>query len=291
VSKLVLFTLLFISLFQVVLATSGPSEHADVAPIQSSVAESSNKISIELHEKLAPVLVANVDGIEVRLQFDLGDRTPLVLRQSVLDSIKAVPTGETAKFQGTGGVFEVPMFKVARVRVGTAVFTDVIARLDAPRPGYEPAQIAQGFLGNGLLKSYEVVLDYRHRAITLVPRHSDSVSGTCKGAAVPFSVSSPKWRGEPVTEANTDMGRVTLWWDTGAPASVLRKTVTHARSQSSGDSVTTKRFELGGTDFGPWEFELWDVSLPGFDGVIGHNFFAKHLVCIDFPGSRVVIDR
>jgi hypothetical protein len=40
---------------------------------------------------------------------------------------------------------------------------------------------------------------------------------------------------------------------------------------------------LGGNDFGPWRFEVWDISLPGFDGFIGHDFFAKHVVCIDFP--------
>lgn len=230
--------------------------------------------------------------MEVRLQFDLGDSTPLVLQQSVLDSIEAVPTGDTSKYQGTDGVFEVPMFKVARVQIGTAVFTDVVVRLDAPRAGYQPKQIAGGYLGTGLLKSYEVVLDYANRAMTLVPRPSERSSVTCKGTVVPFSLSSPKWRGEPVTEADTDLGRVTLWWDTGAPVSVIRKGLTQEESsESSADSVMTKRFTLGGTDFGPWQFDIWDVSLPGFDGFIGHDFFARHVVCIDFPGNRVVIGR
>jgi hypothetical protein len=263
-----------------------------VMPTQTPVAGSAIRIPIEMHENLAPVLIANVDGVEVRLQLDTGDRTPLVLPQSVLDLIKAVPTGDSSKFQGVDGVFEVPEFKVARVQIGTAVFTDVLARLDAPRAGYEPGQIAQGYLGTGLLKSYEVMVDYPHRALTFVARPSENSSGACKGTVVPFSVSSPKWRGEPVAEAETDVGRVTLWWDTGAPVSVLRRTLTQeASSKSSGDSVTTKRFTLGGTDFGPWQFDIWDVSLPGFDGFIGHDFFARHVVCMDFPGNRVVIAR
>ena len=92
-SKRVAAILLILSLCHGVFAASESPEHAPA-----------NKIPIELHENLAPVLIANVDGIDVRLQFDLGDRTPLVLQQSVLDSIKAVPTGETSKLQGTDGV-------------------------------------------------------------------------------------------------------------------------------------------------------------------------------------------
>ena len=57
-------------------------------------------IPIQLHENLTRVLVANIDGMDVPLQFDLGDRTPLVLQQPVLDSIKAVPTGDASKLRG-----------------------------------------------------------------------------------------------------------------------------------------------------------------------------------------------
>jgi len=54
----------------------------------------------------------------------------------------------------------------------------------------------------------------------------------------------------------------------------------------------SKQFSLGGVDFGPWRFDVWDMSLPaGFDGFIGYNFFARHIVCIDFPGRRIVIRR
>jgi hypothetical protein len=54
----------------------------------------------------------------------------------------------------------------------------------------------------------------------------------------------------------------------------------------------TKRLVLGGTDFGPWQFKWMDMSLPPFfDGSIGHDFFATHVVCIDFPEKRIVIPR
>jgi hypothetical protein len=84
-----------------------------------------------------------------------------------------------------------------------------------------------------------------------------------------------------------------VWWDTGTPTSVLSKRFAQeARSDLSDDSVTTKELTLGGTDFGPLQFEIWDVSLPaGFDGFIGYNFFAHHIVCMDFPGNRLLIQH
>ena len=289
-SKHILSALILVPLSGVVQAASEPSEqairHARQDPNRSGAPIT---IPLELRDNFA-FLVATVDGVDVRLKFDLGSSSALLLQQSVVDRIKAVPHGEHAKFQSIDGVFESPQFKVSRVQLGSAVFADVITTLDAPRPGYEPGPFAQGFLGTGLLKSYEVVLDYPHRTMTLVPRSNESVSGSCKGTVVPFSQSSSKWRGEPVTEAGTDLGPLILWWDTGAPVSALRKTaIRDVRSQSSGDTVTMNRLTLGGGDFGPWQFEIWDMSLPGFDGFIGYDFFAKHVVCIDFPGSRVVI--
>ena len=107
---------------------------------------------------------------------------------------------------------------------------------------------------------------------------------------MPFS---PAWNGEPAAEADIDLGRLTMWWDTGTPTSILSKRFTQAApSHPTGDTVTSKRFILTGADFGPFPFEVDDLSLPpGFDGLIGYNFFARHVVCMDFPGKRLLIQR
>ncbi|MET0657093.1 MAG: hypothetical protein ABW110_02910 [Steroidobacteraceae bacterium] len=253
----------------------------------STASVSANRIPIEVREKHPPRLLVNVDGIDVQLQFDLGDSTALVLQKSVLEAIKAVPTGESAKLRGVDGIFEAPLYKVKRVRIGTAMFTDVIARLDAARKGYEPHSKERGFLGTGLLKSYQLVIDYPQRAMTLMsPTHASS-SANCQGTSVSFL---PQFGGEPVTNVDTDLGPAILWWDTGAPVSVLRKTFgQQAGSGPSNDSFTSKRLAIGGVDFGPWNFERWDIDLPKFDGFIGVEFFARHVVCVDFPASRLLV--
>ena len=254
----------------------------------ASAPEAANRIPIELRDNF-PLLTAQVNEVAVRLKFDLGDGDQLALQQDVLDRIRAVPTGEVARFKGLYGEFEAPLYKVARLQIGTAVFSDVIARLDVRDPTYQPgAQGEDGFLGTGLLKAFALVLDYPGRAMTLAPRiEPDDLPDDCTGTAVPFS---PVWNGQPVTEASIDLGRVLLWWDTGSPMSALRKSlIQDDRQEMKEDTVTSRRLVLGGKDFGPTLFHVWDMNLPGFDGFIGYDFFSKHVVCVDFPANRLMI--
>src|SRR6266404_5368620 len=240
-----------------------------------------------------PVVIVNIGGNDVPLVFASGNSGSVALTQAVIDRVKALPTGETSKgMDPKGNVIEYPKFKSPRLQIGSAVFTDVIAELDEHDPSYQATQVGQqGFLGTSLLKGYKVVLDYPHRRMTLIPSSSTKdQSAGCKGTALPFS---PAWHGEPAAEADIDLGRLTVWWDTGTPTSILSKRfAVAAGSHQSGDTITSKRLALSGTDFGPLQFELDDLSLPpGFDGFIGYNFFAYHVVCMDFPEKKLLIQR
>jgi len=48
---------------------------------------------------------------------------------------------------------------------------------------------------------------------------------------------------------------------------------------------------LGGENYGPWLFAIWNASLPGFDGFVGDDLFRKHKVCFDFPDRRIIVGR
>ncbi len=238
-----------------------------------------------------PVVNVTIEGKNVPLVFDSGNSGSVALTQAVLDAVKAIPTGQTSRgIDPKGNLITYPKYIVHRLQIGTAIFTEVLAELDVHDPSYQATQVGQqGFLGTSLVKGYQVVLDYPHRRMTLMPPGGpNDSSGGCTGTVVPFS---PQWHGEPATEADTDLGRLVMWWDTGSPTSALSKRfVQKAGSHLPEDTVTSKRFSLAGTDFGPWQFDILDVSLPpGFDGFIGYNFFAKHIVCMDFPGRRLLI--
>ena len=99
--------------------------------------------------------------------------------------------------------------------------------------------------------------------------------------------------GWKVTEAETGLGRVVLWWDTGTPLSILTtRFARQARPKLTEGPMLSDRLGLAGTEFGPWPFEVVNLSLPpGFDGFIGYDFFAQHVVCMDFPGRKVLVRR
>lgn len=243
-----------------------------------------NSVELSIRSPDAPVLIAMIGDAKVPLWLDLGDSTPLTLQKSVLDAAHATPTGETITLQGIDGKFEVPLYTVPRVQIGAAVFTNVTAKLDAARAGYEVSQTEGGVLGSGLLKAGALVLDYPHRRMILLSRNRAENNLLCRGTTVPFSTASDSWKGEAVTEATTDFGRVILWWDTGAQATLVTRSVSHAS-----DHIVSQHFVLGDRNFGPWTIGLLDAALPGFDGAIGDDFFAKHQVCIDYPHSRVIV--
>jgi hypothetical protein len=213
-----------------------------VAAFNCAVASSPVVIPFKIQRHFA-IIVAKIDGTDVPLILNTGDSASVVLQQSVLDRIKAVPIDEINKgLDAKGNLLLAQKFTVSRLQLGDALFTDVFPRVEVHAPTMPAPDVGhKGFLGTGLLKAYEVILDYAHLTMTLVPHTATGTpSERCRGTSVPFGASQ-------------------------APAE-------------------------GGTDFGPWQFKWMDMSLPPFfDGVIGHDFFATHVVCIDFPDKRLVI--
>lgn len=263
------------------------------AALASSFASPQTVVPLKLKHRLA-VVVVKIEGKDIPLLLDSGDQSPLALRQSVIDQIGPARISESFSGQDVKGIFQAPKYRVSHVQIGEARFDDAIARLDVHSPSNQPVELGQeGLLGTGLFKSYEVVIDYPHRKMTLVT--DNSTSTLCQGAPVPFAPLPPNNQPrEPLTRAETDIGPVALWWDTGAQASVLSRAFLeqlHA-NLAKDDSLTTSKLRLGGTDFGPWRFETREVSLPPFfNGFLGYDFFARHVVCFDFPHKQLLIQR
>jgi hypothetical protein len=252
----------------------------------------STVVPIRLSGSFALVEV-RIGGRDVSLLFDTGDSRGILLAQPVIDRIKAKPVGQSSKvIDVKGNIVESPHFEIPRLQIGSIEFANVIADLDVHDPSYQPDQHGQqGFLGTALLKPYQVVIDYSRLTLTLIaPGSSRARAGDCRGVAVPFV---EQWRGEPVTEAETEFGRVVLWWDTGTPLSILTaRFAQQARPRIAEGSMISERLGLGGSEFGPWPFEVVDFALPpGFEGFIGYDFFAQHVVCMDFPGRRALVRR
>jgi hypothetical protein len=92
-----------------------------------------------------------IDGNDVPLVVDLGNSGSVALTQAVIDRVQAMPTGETSRgIDPKGNVIEYPKFRIPRLQIATAVFTDVIGELDVHDPSYQATQVGQqGFFIGG----------------------------------------------------------------------------------------------------------------------------------------------
>jgi len=250
--------------------------------------------SVTVPLKLAgnyPIFEADIDGHTIPLMFDLGEDSALVLTRAALEELKITPVNSGhAVSDVKGNTMESPKFTVRSLKIGGASFSDVSGRIDIHDPSYQSAHVGQlGYVGPLLVHDYRIVLDYRHGQMTLIPpRIHDAARAGCRGIVVPFL---PEWDGAPVTKAHTDLGDLTVVWDTGAPISILRRAVAEqAHPNFSGQFLTTQHFRLKDTNFGPLELRVIDFSQPpGSDGFIGTNFFVHHVVCVDLPANRFLI--
>jgi hypothetical protein len=249
-------------------------------------------VPLQIHNGF-PIFTARIDGKAVPLVFDLGGDFYLTLSESALSGLNTTPLSQSYEFSDAkGNILKSPMFKVRRIEIGAAAFTDVVGHVDTSHPTYKAQTDGrEGMIGAPFLEKYKVVLDYVHREMTLIPGESAVPGGDgCAGTEVPFL---PQWQGSAVTKAVTDAGELTMVWDTGAPLSIIRK----GRVQESGLKtenaiLNSAKFELAGVNFGPLQLRVFDYVEPaGTDGFIGYTFFERNVVCIDFPGNRLFIRK
>ena len=255
-------------------------------------AASADRVTVPLEIRNGfPIVVAKIDGKPLPLMVDIGGDFYLTLSESALQGLKTTRLAEMYEFSDAkGNVLRTPMFAVARMEIGAAVFADVKGHLDTSHPTYQAQTEGRaGMIGVPLLQAYTVVFDYAGREMILLSGEGAEWSG-CTGAEVPFM---PQWEGSPVTRITTDAGELAMVWDTGAPLSMIRKGFVVQRGLEAGNATwTSARFGLGGTNFGPHSFHVLDYVEPaGTDGFIGYPFFEKNVVCLDFPRKRLFVAK
>jgi hypothetical protein len=92
-----------------------------------------------------------------------------------------------------------------------------------------------------------------------------------------------------------DGATLRLGWDTGAQYSALPASVVTAYQLPVTPAVgqkppfyNTKRLITGGSDRGPLEFVVLPLELPSdFEGMLGYNVFANHVVCMNYGRSEL----
>ena len=240
-----------------------------------------------------PVATAAIGDVELRLIVDSGGRL-LGLRPEVLaelDGIRAA--GREVRTDVYGAETEADSFTVPALTLGGTVFRDVTGFVWTVPPYFANSEPGiDGIIGREFLNEFRVVYDYPGSRILLTDGQSDETTA-CQGTAVPL-IEHPE--GIVVTEVGLDDLTVRALWDTGATYSFVKSNVAEAsvlELEPIDDRTQMYRSDtvkLGSADFGPLEFVALPLVEPeGVDVYIGYNFFAKHVVCIDYRNGSLWI--
>lgn len=259
--------------------------------VVASSGQAATVIPLELDNGNA-LLQAQLAGTPVRLIVDTGGMGTLQLTESTVPRIEVRwLTETTTRTDALGNTFEGRQFVVQDMAVGNGSFPDVrgFVRAEAS-DGITGRLPADGLIGREFLRPYIARFDYQARTLTLYGADErDAADDACRGHAI-GTVPHPDdyW----VSEAATDHGRLRLIWDSGATYSVVAAVAAEKlRLPLTDHTYTTHQFMLDGDDFGPLEVVVLDLLLVGADGLLGGNFFSTHVVCVDGPESRVIVQR
>lgn len=243
-----------------------------------------------------PLIEIKVNGVPIDVHFDIGNGTTLSLFPSHLASINKRRIGTSSDGMSmTGRTGKKPIYEVDMIEIGGLKFTN--ARIvedyhdDEFQESFSSRLDAFGFIGRGLFELYMVVIDYPNRELTIVPTDAPAEQQSiCTGLELPL-IQGQQWG--LASRVATEIGELVLVWDTGAPAtSVLkRRTDSDNLGYEDGDTLSVKRFSMNGHELGPETLYVWDwgENTPPFDGFIGFDFFADHVVCVDFPKNRIFV--
>jgi hypothetical protein len=237
-----------------------------------------------------PLVTVKIGTQQLPLMFDLGGNGQLALSPAALQGLQVEPLASDEQWvDASGRRIEAKRFRVAELQVGPLIFHNVIGYEDIDAPGYRKSPAGVGHFGAPLLKGFKVLLDYKRQEMFLIPVNSSYAERAgCAGRALPYL---SQYQGEPVTTIGTDLGDLTMAWDTGAAVSLVQRSKATAAASQEG-LYRAHKFVVGGLDMGPVDMKLLDFTgPPGLDGFVGYNFLVKNRVCVDPAGKQLLVQR
>lgn len=241
----------------------------------------------------SPVATITVGDRPVQAIVDTGGGQ-LMLSRAVIDAAGGVKLADTqVSYDASGNEYVHARFRIPLVNIAGRVLRDTIV-IEAPptRAGEGPP--VPNIIGRRFLSEYLVVVNYADEAITLWPPDAGSADrAKCGDTRIPMERTEDEEPNLAVSVFETPAGRLRLAWDTGATFSILPVTMAEKlrpATISRGDTefYPSKMLAAAGQDFGPVEFVLQPMQPPkDFQGVLGTNFFAKHVVCLDYRRREI----
>ena len=238
-----------------------------------------------------PVTTITVGDQPVQAIVDTGGGV-FMLSREVIDAAGGVKLADTQVSNDVlGNEYVHALFRMPIIDIGGRVLRDTVV-IESPtwEAGNGPA--VPNAIGRPFLSQYFVVVDYTGGTITLwSPDPGNADRAKCGHTRIPMEHTEEEHLAVSVFE--TQSGRLRLGWDTGAqysmlPVAMAEKLRPATITRGSTEFYQSRMLAASGQEFGPVEFVLQPLQLPAdFQGVLGANFFAKHVVCFDYARREV----
>ena len=242
-----------------------------------------------------PVTTITVGGRAVQAIVDIsgGDADgALTLSRETIESADGISLGTAVAQDAFGHEFTRARFKVSGVTIGGHTFKEIRVVQAMGNAAGDGPPVANA-IGKHFLSEFFVVVDYAKESISLWPPGKNPADVNCGRTRIPMEPTTEDRLA--VSDFDTPSGRVRLLWGTGNAYSMLPETIaeklrlaTLTRGPNSPKFYQSKTLSAAGQDFGPLEFVVLPLKLPGdFEGILGGNFFEHHVVCLDYQRREI----
>jgi hypothetical protein len=243
-----------------------------------------------------PVTTITVGGRSVQAIVDIsaGDADgALTLSKEAIERAHGTPLGTAIANDAFGHELTRRRFEVSGVSIGGHTFQHlrVVQAFDQAAGEGPPVPNA---IGKHFLSRYFVVVDYAQAAVSLFPPETKNPAGmSCGRTRIPMEPTIEERLA--VSNFDTPSGRMRLLWATGNAYSMLPETTagklrlaTVTPGPDTPKFYRAKTLSAAGQELGPLEFVLLPLDLPkDFEGVLGGNFFAHRVVCLDYERREI----
>jgi hypothetical protein len=238
-------------------------------------------IPISISDRL-PYVEAEIGGKRISLRLDTGAfDSGIALLPDDMKRLNVESTGVAKAADAMGNVFEMQSFVVPEVRIGSLILKNV--------PGNEmiyasdtTAATKSGHIGLASLRNNLLAVNLARRQIEV--RKSGDFPKICGSTDMKLVI------GEigVASRATSDVGPLMLGWDAAAQANIIDPSALKLSSgqyQHGDPRQIVLAFDPLPKEVVP--FRIVDIDIPGLDGLIGHDYFMTHVVCLDIPAGKL----
>jgi hypothetical protein len=255
-----------------------------------------------------PCIRSIIEGNSYLLELDTGASHIFTLNDECLNKIKKKKSGSQIKWYDIkDNEYLSGTYNVKQINVSNVKFFDPPVREEKKEFIFDGAYLSSeeksleemdldlkdwdevsGRIGADALRIADyLIIDFQKHSIIPVRDIEKAKKAFCLNletfTVVPLEDIYPCF----VVKVKTDFGLKTFALDTGAWRTVLSLP---ADDFLNHQIVESNQFIFGDTDFG--KTSLYLFKFPSHfesDGVLGRDFFRKHVVCLDFKNKRVLI--